>query len=389
MNKDGDNDLFKDISFEDDLIIEGAETSSNTSNEQTIEEAKDGNTDTSVNSNETSATAAQPNEDGLIEFDEPSTTAESSSDASASESSDSETSASSSSPFSFITNALGAEGFIEVSDDELDGVEDHAEFLRNKLNEAIDKKVKSGLSERKLKALEAFEKGVPMEDYVNSNARETQYASISAEQIDENVQLQQQLIARSQQARGYSEEEILDNLKTYQDVGGDKMKEKALAAQKHLISIEQDNREKMLEQAEAAKKAQEEQRKDELNNIKDFVTKQKEIIPGLELTDSTKDDIYKIMTTPTGQDKNGNPVNAIGAVRDKDPNRFNMLMTYYYHLGLFDEKPNLSKLEKVAETKVSKGLDNLLQEGTSFMTQSGGTKDANLRSEDDFGLDFI
>lgn len=392
MNKDGETteeNLFENMSFGDDLIIEGAEIEQQ---EETVDKNKQteeaiGSTNNDVNKN-TGTTTADSNENQLIDFDEPSATEEQGNPSPSVEGNDN-TGASSSSPLSLVTEALGAEGFIEIEEGELEGVEDYAQFLRDKLSKTIDEKAKSALSPKKLQALEAFEKGVPMEEFVNSNARQEQYSNISDQAINENEQLQQQLIAHSLRARGFSDDEIIDEIKTYKDVGGDKLKEKALSARKHLISEEEKNRERMIAEAEAAKAKAEENREKELSTLKERVNSQKEFIKGLELTDKVKDDIYKIMTTPVGKDANGNLVNEIGLLRDKDPQKFNMMLSYYYKLGLFNDEPDLSKLQKVAETKAVKSLDNLLGEGSAFMSKAGGTKDAKPREESDLGLDFI
>lgn len=389
MNKDEEGkNLFDEISFEDDLIIEGAELNNNT---EITEEEQQGTTN-GVNKKKTNSTETDSNEDQLIDFDEPLDGAETDSEASSSDEVKNDTGASSSSsPLSLVASALVSEGLIEIKEGEdLDNIEDPAQFLRDKITELIDSKAKSALSPEKLKALEAFEKGVPMEEFVNSKAKETQYSSITAEAIEGNEQLQQQLIAHSLLARGMSEDEILDTLKVYKDVGGDKLKEKAFAAQKHLIANEYSKREQMLKDAEEQTKKEEENRKAELTTLKEKVTAQKEFIKGLELTDKVKDDIYKVMTTPVDTDKNGNPVNAIGKLREKDPQRFNMLMTYYFNMGLFNEQPDLSKLQKVAENKVANGLNDIFKEGTNFMGKAGGgTKEAKSRDESDLGLEFI
>lgn len=387
MNKDGEGkDLFDEISFEDDLIIGDAEQT-DTLNTEEEQGAKNG-----VNNKTTKSTTTDSIEDQLIDFDEPLDGGETDGEASSSDEVNNDTGASSSSsPLSLFASALASEGLIEIGDGEdLSKVEDPAQFLRDKISQLIDSKVKAELSPEKLKALEAFEKGVPIEDFVNSNAREVQYSNITSEQIEGNEQLQQQLIARSLQARGFSEDEIIDTIKTFKDVGGDKLKEKAFAAQKHLIAEERDLRDQMLKEAEENSKKAEQARTEELTSLKDKVYAQKEFIKGLELTEKVKEDIYKVMTTPVDKDKQGNPVNAIGKLREKDPHRFNMLMTYYFNMGLFNEQPDLSKLQRLAENKVATGLNDLFKEGTNFMSKSdGGSKEAKPREESDLGLDFI
>ena len=396
MPENGDDkSLFENFSFEDDLIIEGAEVTNTQENEQTLTEESttkgtiENDDNPITNQADKKEDVATTEDDQMIEFNfnDPSAANEPDSD-DLSDSSDTDSDSSSSSPISLVAAALSAEGFFELEDGELDNVEDPAAFLREKLNKVIDEKAKSNLSDKKLEALDAFEKGVPIQEYVNSNAKEQQYSQITNEQIQQNEQWQAELVARSLKARGFSDEEIKEEINIYREVGGDKLAQKGIAAKEHLIQVEQKHRETMLAEAEQKKAEQEENRKQGLNKLKEYVTSQDQIIENLPLTDKVKEDVYKIMTTPVAEDRDGNPINAVGVAREKDPDRFNMLMTYYYNMGLFDEKPDISKLKKIAETKTASALDNLLGEGTSFL-KTGGSKNAKPKSKNNLGLDFI
>jgi len=228
-----------------------------------------------------------------------------------------------------------------------------------------------------------------MSKFVDSKARETQYKNVSDEQMaDKNIQAT--LIKHSYLARGFSEEEATEQVKIFADLGEDKLKEKAVNAKKFLVAREQEERTKLLEEAEASKKANEAAREESLKDIKKFVDSQAEVISGLPITDKTKTELYKDMTTAVSKDKSGNPQNVVGMTRSKDPVRFDFLLAYYHKLGFFNEKPNFDKIKKMAESKTAKGLDEMLKEGTTFL-ESGKAQTAVRDNEDDtdLGLDIF
>jgi hypothetical protein len=370
MPKDGDG-LFDDVNFNDHIefdetgTVKGeAETTPTIKNEEEVESG-DGKT--------TPTDKSVPNEE-LIEID---TQSNQEGDSTSASTEENKASTSSSSPFSSAVSALGAEGFIDFNQEDFDKAEDPAQYLRDALNARIEDKVKSSLTPKQLEAFEAYEKGVPLEAYTNSNARQQSYSSVTKERIEEDVDVQATLVLHDLMNKGMSEEEGKDYIKTLQDVGGDKLKEKAFTAQTSLIANEKLQRQNMLEQAEKEKAAQEEARAKGLSETEAYVNAQTSIVEGLELTDKVKKDLYKSMTTPVDKDAQGNPISVVGQTRNKDPKKFDMLMSYYHHLGLFDEKPDFSKILKVAETKVAKGLDALVNPNETVFDKSGGAKNAS------------
>ena len=285
-----------------------------------------------------------------------------------------------------IATALGEEGFISFDEKELEEAEDPAQFLRDKINSAIESKVKESLSPEKLKALDAFEKGLPIEDYVNSNHRQKSYQSLTINQVSEDEELQEVIIRNNLTSTGLSEAKTNDLIKIYKDAGGEKLKTEALSAREELIEKEKTYRTKLEADAELRKQSDEKARQDSLKEIKDFVYKQKEVIPSLSITDKTKEEVFKIMTTPTAKDKDGRLQNALGVVRSKDPVKFDFLLNYYYKLGLFNENPDFSIFQKLKQTKTAKGLDAILKGEQSIFA----TGKSNLSTEAlDLGLDMI
>ncbi len=113
---------------------------------------------------------------------------------------------------------------------------------------------------------------------------------------------------------------------------------------------------------------------------------QKEVVPGLDLTESFKEDIYKSMTTAVAKDPQGNPINSVQVTRAKNPIDFEFKLNLYHKLGLFEEKPDFSKIMKVADTKSATGLKALLKEGNDFID---GGKSKKVKEDDDLGLSIF
>jgi len=393
MPKNGDNGLFNDVSFGDAYIEIDAEGNTTKVAEETTNaesEESAANTNSGNEGKTTSTTTPDPNED-LIEIN----TQSDQEGGNTSDSSTEENNAgdSSSSPFSSVIDALGAEGFINFTEEELAAIEEgsEAEFIRQKLNAEIDNKVKTSITPKQKEALEAFEQGVAMKDYVESNARETTYENVTSEQIDNNEQTQFTLVVHSMMSKGMNKAEAEEYAKTIQDVGDDKLKVKAHEAKTNLVANEKFRRAEMVREAAEQKEIDNKNREKDLNDTKEYINSQAQIIEGLSLTDTAKEKIYKSMTVPVGKDAEGNLVSEVGQTRGKDARRFDMLVSYYHTLGLFDEKPDFSKIQKLAETKIAQGLDALGKTDTGFIG-SGGSKSTESKgegSDTDLGLDFI
>ena len=373
MPKDGDSQLFDNVEF--DFSIVGAESNIDdvkTKEEQTAVSDEDKNKDTKTD---------DPNEDGLIDIN----LSTDDDTGSTSTTVDTDSSDSSSSPLSSLPEILGAEGFIDYDADELAKAKDPAAYIREQLEAKIQEGIAAGLSPKELEAFKAYSEGVPLKELVASNARETMYSNVTEEQMGD-VKTQRTLVAHSLQAKGMSETDALEYVKAIEDLGGDKLKEKALVAKVELVSREKQHKADLITKAAEDKVTATKANEDSLKEIKKFVYDRKEVVPNLPLTDKVKEQVYNAMTTVVGKDANGNAQNIVGQTRSKDTVKFDFRLNYYHSLGLFDDKPDFSKLQKLADSKSAKSLDNLMGEGTNFI-KSGGSKNAKTDANDgDLGL---
>lgn len=369
MPENGES-LFDSIDFGEDLLLTGDEIEISTNTETEEEKA--------------AKEKAAKNDEQLIDTDELSSNNQESDD-----NIQAGKTATSSSPLSSIVTALGEELGIEINTEDFSKLkteDEKAQFLRDMIEGEINKRAASNLSEEEKEALEAIRTGVSPKELVNTKVNQKTYASITEDDIKENDKLQEALVINSLITRGFAEDKAKKMVADFKALGESKLYEEAMEAKTFMVEKEKEHEAKLKEQAKQDLKSREEQRTQSLERVKNFVMSQKEVIPGLDLTESFKEDLYKSMTTAVAKDPQGNPLNSVQVTRSKNPIDFEFKLNLYHKLGLFEEKPDFSKIMKVAETKTAQGLKALLKEGNDFID---GGKPKKTKDTDDLGLSIF
>lgn len=298
------------------------------------------------------------------------------------------TSTSSSSSLSMIVTALGEELGIELNQEELEKATDKYQFLRDAVSKWKSEEVKKELNEEQREALDAIKNGTPIKELVSTKVNQKAYANLKDEDISSNVSLQEVLIKNRYLTQGFTEEKANKMIADLKAISEDRVKEEALEAKVFMIEKEKEHEKQLKEKALIDKDTQEKERLASLEKVKTFVLAQKDVIPDFELTESFKEDVFKSMTTAIAKDDKGNLLNEVQLKRSKNPIDFEFKLNLYNKLGLFDEKPDFSRIMKVAGKKVTKGLEKILQEGIDFMP-NGKSKQSKEKDENDFGLDIF
>ena len=137
-----------------------------------------------------------------------------------------------------------------------------------------------------------------------------------------------------------------------------------------LIKAEEASVEKIINEAKANEQKS-------LDDVKNYIDNTKEVIPGFELTDSQKDELYNQITTDLG-----NKDNAFIQAQKKDPigSRIKLEAIFYLTKGLMD----FSVFGQKTETKISNNLENLIR-GAKF-TSSGAVETNIPDSNSNFNL---
>ena len=224
------------------------------------------------------------------------------------------------------------------------------------INKALENEVTSRLDNKQSVISDAISAGAPLDEVSEKVNAIEKLKSINPEFIedDSNIEFRKTAIVQDFIDKGYGEERAQTLAQRSIDAGTDV--EDAKFAIKNIIASEEKSLSSIIEKA----KSDEEK---SLNNIKDYISSTPEVIPGIKLTDSQKDELYSQITTSVDSNKN----NAFMVAQKKDPigSRIKLEALFYLTKGLTD----FSLFGAATETKVANNIENLLR-GAKF-TEEG------------------
>ncbi len=250
----------------------------------------------------------------------------------------------------------------------LENIEDIKDL--SALNEAIRKEVESRFNDEQRSIKEAIEAGADPSEVSERLTTISKLESVTPEFLNDekNLNFRMQAIAQDFIDKGYNPERAQTLAQRSVDTGTDV--EDAEFAIKNIIAHEKKSLDNIIQEikAEEAKS---------LNSIKDYIEKTPEVLPGIQLTDPQKEELYKGITTDVG-----NKDNAFVAYQKSDPigSRIKLEAFFYLTKGLKD----FSIFTNKAETKISNNIENLLR-GANF-TESGTINTKTVDKDSTFKL---
>lgn len=288
---------------------------------------------------------------------------------------------SSSSPYLAFARDRANEGvFLEFNDEDWTTLKerndgDEAAALRELSQISVQEQIRLGvesykesLTDEERTLYEAKEKGLPVDEYSVAKRNFDKYSKIKEDDFSDDEKLQEDVVAKSLELRGYSPEEITEEIDGYKAL--EVLESKAKKALKSVPTAFKNK----VDSLELGAKQQEQARQDGIRQrvakMKRTVETTPEIIPGIKLTKPTREKIMKSMTTPIAKDEAGNALNPVMATRAKNPDAFEMMVHYYHQLGLFNiddsgqVKPDFSKIAKVEKTKATDQMRGIFESGT-------------------------
>ena len=238
------------------------------------------------------------------------------------------------------------------------------------LNAAIKKQIASGLTDRQKLIEEAQSAGAPVAKVTEMVNTIDKLEAVTPEFIkdDKNVNFRLTAIAQDFIEKGYTEDRAHAMAQRSVDAGTDiEDAEFALAS---LIKSEKESLASIIQSAK-------EKEQDSLKDIKSYISNTAEVIPGISLTDSQKDELYKQITTDLG-----NKENAFVKAQKSDPigSRIKLETLHFLTKGFTD----FSVFGQKAESKITNNIENLLR-GVSF-TESGTIDTNSQDSNSNFKL---
>jgi hypothetical protein len=223
------------------------------------------------------------------------------------------------------------------------------------LEDAISKKIDSGLTERQKFIEDAQKSGAPITEVTEKVNTIDKLKGVTPEYIkdEKNMAFRKTAILQDFIEKGYDSKRAEAMAQRSIDAGTDiEDAEFALAS---LIKAEEASLQGIL--TDAKNKEQ-----DSLKDIKSYISTTPEVIPGISLTDSQKDELYTQITSDLG-----NKENAFMQAQKADPvgSRIKLEALFYLTGGLKD----FSVFGAKAESKITNNIENLLR-GAKF-TGSG------------------
>ena len=244
----------------------------------------------------------------------------------------------------------------------LPGLDDTTSIKSMKdIEDAIKAQIEAGLTDRQKLIEGATKAGAPVNEVVTKTDTINKLKAITPEFVrdENNTQFRLTAIAQDFVEKGYGEERAKAMAQRSVDAGTDI--EDAEFALKNLITAEETSLKSIIDNA---KKKED----DSLKDIKSYISTTPEVIPGISLTDTQKDELYTQITSDLG-----NKENAFMQAQKADPvgSRIKLEALFYLTDGLKD----FSIFGNKAESKIANNIENLLR-GANFT--AGGTVQTNV-----------
>ena len=230
------------------------------------------------------------------------------------------------------------------------------------IEDAIKKTIESGLTDRQKFIEDAQRSGAPVTEVSEKINTIEKLKQVTPEYLrdDSNIEFRKTAIIQDFIDKGYGEDRAASMAQRSIDAGTDiEDAEFALAS---LINSEQNSLNSIIESAK-------QDEKDSLKDIKSYISDTQEVIPGIKLTDSQKDELYNQITSDLG-----NKENAFMQAQKADPigSRIKLETLFYLTKGLTDFNVFGAK----AESKITNNIENLLR-GASFTNQGSVDTDVS------------
>lgn len=238
----------------------------------------------------------------------------------------------------------------------LPGLEDTTKITSLKqIEDAIRAEITNGLTDRQKALEEAKNAGLPVGEVSEQMEVIDRLERIDDTYIenDDNIEFRRTAITQDFISKGYDAERAATMAQRSIDAGTDV--DDAKFALKAVIATEK----KSLQDTIQAAKDKETKN---ITDLKSYIDTNKEVIPGIKLSDAQGEELYKQITTDLG-----NKENAFMQAQKKDPtgSRVKLEAIFYLTKGLTD----FSVFGNAKESEISDNIENLLR-GTSF-TKSG------------------
>ena len=277
--------------------------------------------------------------------------------------------------YKVLAEQLKSEGLFDeddfASDDnfEFDGSPESFKYLMErrdfKRGLKIFEEVVSEMPAKMRTQFQLFMDGLDEDSASDIGGKIVDYSNISLGDLQNNLGKAEQLYRELLRTKGFSNEKITKYVERARDL--DELADEGFEAAQSLNQDVQKQIEFKRQEEQYNTQKRQHEANQRLQALKAAIVNTPEIFKGVGLTEQMKEKLYKSMTETVAYDENKQPLNKVAALSRKNPEAFRMQLHYLTELGLFntDErgnlKPDLTKLMRLAETKVSRSIDDRLK----------------------------
>lgn len=277
--------------------------------------------------------------------------------------------------------------FEEDDDFKFDGTPDSFKTLMErrdfKRGVKIFEEIVSEMPNKMRKQFQLFMDGLDEDSSLEIGSKAIDYASVTKDSLEGNPAQAEQLYRELLRTKGFSQEKINKYVERAKDL--DELTEEGFEAAQLLNQEVQKQIEHKKQEEKYIAHQRQQQAQQRLQALKSAINQTPEIFKNIPLTDKMREQLYKSMTETVAYDENKQPLNKVAAISRKNPEAFRMQLHYLTELGLFniDErgnlKPDLTKIMRIAETKVSRSIDERLKKAAF---KSGSNLSNNLNDKE-------
>lgn len=181
-----------------------------------------------------------------------------------------------------------------IFDYEEDKFESSEEYFKEKFFEKVKKEAINSLPDELKYLADGYMKGIPLNDLINSKAREESFESINDDNLKEDEGLQEELVGQWLALQDHDQEEIKEKIESYKD--GLLLEKEAKVALKKLKKYEHSYQQQLATQAEEQQKMAQRQYEEQLNQLKKDIESTESFIPGVTMQKQDRERLFMAIT---------------------------------------------------------------------------------------------
>lgn len=182
-------------------------------------------------------------------------------------------------------------GIFDYDEESFEASED---YFKDKFFEKVRQEALNSVPDEFKGIMNAYMRGVPLAELLNSKAREESFAALSEDALSEDDRLQEDLVKQWLSLQDYEAEEIEEKVESYKE--GLLLEKEAKTALKKLKKYESAYQERLAEQAEVQRQMQIRQYQTVMEDLRNTIQTTDTFIPGVSMGNHEKERLYTALT---------------------------------------------------------------------------------------------